>query len=251
MICVLTALTIASSTLIDLESVSGEWVSPDYTLSKEVLIEFSEHGPLFSNEDQLFVGSHVCYVDIEGTEKWRATILYEDRVILFQEDLEPIVTLFDFPVDNCSFSESGNYVVLHDGGAVDTDRNGLRINAETGESLFFDAHPEGLLGSGPFSIWDDGRMIFARKLEADLTYKYFFLNPDLRIVNSLDIYVATLNASSENFFIMAFAGSFHCYDSNSALFPNINTGQNLSFFLSSLHEKTTLNQTATLATRQY
>jgi len=36
-----------------------------------------------------------------------------------------------------------------------------------------------------------------------------------------------------------------------ALFPNINTGQNLSFFLSSLHEKTTLNQTATLATRQY
>ena len=38
---------------------------------------------------------------------------------------------------------------------------------------------------------------------------------------------------------------------SAALFPNINTGQNLSFFLSSLHEKTTLNQTATLATRQY
>jgi hypothetical protein len=211
-ITILVLVAIHATTLTELESIQNEWISPGYSVSKETLVEFSDHGPLFSNEDQLFVGSHVCYVDIEGIEKWRATILYEDRVILFQEDLEPIVTLFDFPVDNCSFSESGNYVVLHDGGAVDTDKNGLRINATTGESLFFDAQPEGMLGRSLIVVWDDGRLRFGRATH-DRYYRMFWLSNELEVVNIVEMNQPGYQGISTNYYMICFDRILHAYNS--------------------------------------
>ncbi len=215
MLNLIVASILTLATLADLESVTEEWIAPGVDITKETLVEFAEHGEMFQSASEPYVGCHVTFVEVNGREKWRAVVVYADRVVLFQEDQEPVVTLHDFQVDNCSFSESGNYVVLHDGGVVDTDRNGLRINTETGESIFFDAQPEGLFGRAVATIWNDGRMQFAREKEFyEYGFRRFWLDAELNIINTVDMYFPTLQSISSSSYMIAFSGLIHCYNTD-------------------------------------
>ena len=121
MLYLIAASILTLTTLADLESVTEEWIAPGVDISKETLVDFADHGEMFQGASELYVGCHVTFVEVDGEEKWRATVVYADRVVLFQEDREPVVTLHSFQINNISFSESGNYVVLHDGGTFDTN----------------------------------------------------------------------------------------------------------------------------------
>lgn len=212
MLYLIVSLLLTLTTLADLDSVTEEWIAPGVDISRETLIEFADHGEMFQSESEPYVGCHVAFVEVNGQEKWRAVVVYADRVVLFQEDQEPVITLFDFPVDNLSFSESGNYVVLHDGGEVDTDRNGLQINTETGENIFFDAQPEGMLGKTIIVVWDDGRMQFAREI-CEYSYRYFWLDSNTNLITAFDVNSTTLKATSTNYLLVWFNSLLHCYNS--------------------------------------
>ena len=213
MLYLIAASILTLTTLADLETVTEEWVAPGVDITKETLVEFADHGEMFQGASEPYVGCHVTFVEVEGQEKWRAVVVYADRVVLFQEDREPVVTLHDFPVDNCSFSESGNYVVLHDGGEVDTDRNGLRINAETRERVFFDAQPEGMLDKSDFWIWEDGSLAFIRTLNWDAhIYRFFFLDSTLSESNSFDAMRPCNGTQTDSLFIFCHADGLACFN---------------------------------------
>ena len=215
MLYLITASCITLATLTDLESLTDEWIAPGENISIETLIEFSEHGTMFQGESETYVGCHVAFVEVNGEEKWRAAVVYADRVVLFQEDENPVATLYDFPVDNLCFSKSGNFVVLHDGGAVDTDRNGLRINTKTGESIYFDSQPEGLIGGRVLWVWNDGSTIIGLSLNPNSHLsRNYFLSPDLSMMENHDFYYAWPFGISDDLIIVCHSNGLTGLNSN-------------------------------------
>jgi hypothetical protein len=218
MLYLIAASLLTLGTLADLEGITEEWMAPGIDISKDTLLEFADYGEMFQSDYGFYVGSHVAFVEVNGQEKWRAVVVYADRVVLFQEDQEPIVTLHDFPVENCSFSESGRYVVLHDGGAIDTDRNALRLNAETGSIQYFDSEPDGFLGNSDFNIWEDGSLAFGRAIIRDAyIYRVFFFDSNLQYQNSYDAIHAYNEKVTDTQLLLCLPGRIVCLTNHGEL----------------------------------
>lgn len=192
---------IAFTSLSDMEEIPGEWIAPGRGISKETLVVFSDIGEMFQSETGSYVGAHVTFLEVNGVELWRAVVVYADQVILFQEDQDPVVTYYDFPVEYVSFSSSGNYVGFYR--KIDPEENGgregLRINVETGDIRYFDSQPNGI---NPFMdvVWNDGSITFTRDAGYNYSNLYFYDN-ELSLAKSLEVRALRIPGLSENFFI--------------------------------------------------
>jgi len=204
------------TTLADLESVTEEWIAPGADITKETLVEFADHGEMFQSISEPYVGCHVTFVEVEGQEKWRAVVVYADRVVLFQEDQEPVATMHNVPLVDCNFSKSGTYVIMYDDGMIETDRNALRINTETGESIYFDSQPDGMLGQSNFFIWDNGAFMFARRYE-EYSSIFFIYNSSLQEICRENIHFSGFVLLSESKLLLAHSEGLSCFDRETGL----------------------------------
>lgn len=198
--------------LSDIENISEEWIAPGAGISKETLVEFADYREMFQSDVVPYMGFHVTFLEVDDVELWRAVVVYSDRVVLFQENQDPIVTYYDFPVDCLSYSDNGNYVALFEKTAQEqsSGRNGLRVNTETGECRYFDSQPNGL---GPFFsiVWDDGAITFSR----DVAYNYsrlYFMDSGLSIANTLDIHNLRIPGISEDLLIAPTSEGLECFN---------------------------------------
>lgn len=212
MLYLIVASLLTLSTLADLESVTEEWIAPGVDISKETLVEFTEHGEMFQGESEPYVGCHVTFVEVNGQEKWRAVVVYADRVELFQEDREPVITPYDYSALNCYYSESGKYVAMFDGSEVDTGRNGIRINTQTGETTYFDSEPDG----SQFTyarVWENGGIMFARSTIWELYEgRYYFLDEDLTLSTTHDLRRVRNEGISDSLLILSHTGGYICFN---------------------------------------
>ncbi len=209
---VATFLTLA--TFADLETFPDEWIASGVDVSRETLVEFTAHGEMFNGDSGSYVGCHVAFVNDEGQEKWRAVVVYADRVILFQEDREPVITPHDYPAINCYYSESGEYVAMFDGSEVDTGRNGMRINTETGETTYFDSEPDGSQFTYAL-VWEDGSILFARSTVWEMyEVRFYFLAEDLTLNVTHDLRRSRNIGKSDSLLIMSHTGGYICFNSH-------------------------------------
>lgn len=206
------ALLFGTGSFSDLDNVSGEWIDSASGFTKTELLDLTEYGELI---DSAKLGAHVCFVEEDGQEYWRATVVYADRVILFQEDHEPVVTLHEFPATSSSFSESGRYVVLHDGAETDTGSNAVRINAETGEKVLFDSELQGFTGYSDYAIWEDGSLVFMRTIDSYTRHlRFFFLDSNLQLTNTFDALGAANEVVSDSYFAINHSEGLTCFGKN-------------------------------------
>jgi len=206
------ALLFGTGSFSDLDNVSGEWIDSASGFTKTELLDLTEYGELINGAK---LGAHVCFVEEDGQEYWRATVVYADRVILFQEDHEPVVTLHDFPATSSSFSDSGRYVVLHDGAETDTGSNAVRINAETGEKVLFDSELQGFTGYSDYAIWEDGSLVFMRAIDSYTRHlRFFFLDSNLQLTNTFDAIGAANEVVSDSYFAINHSEGLTCFDKN-------------------------------------
>ena len=206
------ALLFGTGSFSDLDNVSGEWIDSASGFTKTELLDLTEYGELINGAK---LGAHVCFVEEDGQEYWRATVVYADRVILFQEDHEPVVTLHDFPATSSSFSDSGRYVVLHDGAETDTGSNAVRINAETGEKVLFDSELQGFTGYSDYAIWEDGSLVFMRTIDSYTRHlRFFFLDSNLQLTNTFDALGAANEVVSNSYFAINHSEGLTCFDKN-------------------------------------
>lgn len=196
-------LALALSSLSHLEVSEQQWIAYEQNTTAVTLIEIPNYGEMFQLGGALCVGSYVTFVESNGEDNWRAVIVYSDRVILFQEDQDPITTLHDFPVDYLCFSDSGNYVVFFETADEDENngRNGMRINTITGDMRYFDSRPMGFK-SYESRVWDDGSIMFARCISYKRLTEYYFINA---LMNETTVFEGTYPRTlgySENFFLV-------------------------------------------------
>jgi len=216
---------VSSLTLSEIETMDSGWISPQYEVSSEILLDIADYGSTIGCDQDSYVGSHLAFIKINNEEKWRVVVVYLDKIVMFQEDSDPRTVKYSFPVDNIDFSESGRYVVLSP--PQDENRNyreAIRVDMEQLETVPFDAAIEGPFESGTFYVLDSGAICFAKWLDwNDYNLRYYFYSSDLSDYFYYNAEYPRFLAVSESFFLLKDADGLHCFNDRGILWEHSNS----------------------------
>ena len=178
-----------------------QWVAPGLSVSTTQLIDYDDYGEVFRENSDDYVYPYVCFEDVDGSERWRATIVYSDRIVLFREGRGPVITDYDFPFQSVFFSSRGKQVFLYQSTepGQSTEQGGLRINVETGEQMYFNSQWNGL-PPGIHIANDNGSLIFSSNHDLHNS-ELFFLDRDLALISSIEVEGLGVASVSDDFFL--------------------------------------------------
>jgi hypothetical protein len=143
-----------------LDTTDDEWTAPGYQVTEEAVIDPLDYGEPFLQEGSPAIGLDLSFVGEDSAEAWRVVFVLDEKVVVLQQDEEPVEIPVDLGIEYCRFSSSGRYLVVHDGADQYTGRNAARIDVDTGEVRYFDSQPGGALGPRNMVVSNTGSLLF-------------------------------------------------------------------------------------------
>ena len=122
-------------------SIENEWLPTTYELNTTV-INISDYGqPEFKVAG--FVMARVFFDDSDGSNDWRAVLVFHEKVVALEDDGESSTFDLGLQTVKCIFSENGRYVIAFDAcGNEYRGGDAVFLDTETGDRIRFDPSPQ-------------------------------------------------------------------------------------------------------------
>lgn len=178
-----------------LDTTDDEWIAPGCEIVEEAFIDPVLYGEPFLYNGIPRIGAHLSFTPEHVTQAWRVVLVLDRRIVVLQEDEDPVSIPVDLAIQDYAFSPSGRFVLVHDGAGQYTGRNAARIDCETERVEYFDSQPDGSPGSKGLEATDGGVVRCGLR----------FFDEELRLTGELDSSVSwswgTLSPSGRLFVV--------------------------------------------------
>lgn len=95
-----------------LDNTRDEWVAPGYIVLEEAVFDPLDYGEPLSIGNEQGIGCYSFFVETPQGEKWRLVMTFPDKVVVLQEDEEPVEYQITGDIYTSVLSECGRWVIV-------------------------------------------------------------------------------------------------------------------------------------------